>query len=277
MKIKFLGTGASEGTPAIFCECDVCRHARENKGKFLRTRAGVLVDENLLIDFSPDAYTNSIKYDIHLSALKTILMTHSHEDHYFPMDMTSRASFTCLGRIEDILTVYGGEPLEKELKRFGWQRNKELTRNLQFNRVTAKETFETPSGHKVTAYPTDHMLDEECYIYLIQKDGKSYLQCHDSGVPYDWVLETIKQKGVKLDMVALDCTYGMIETEYGGHMNLNQNIRVKNKMQELGIADESTKFYATHIAHCGGHYEAIERKANANGLFVAYDGLDVEI
>lgn len=277
MKIKFLGTGASEGIPAIFCECEVCRYAWKNKGKFIRTRAGVLVDDDTLIDFSPDAYTNALKYDIHLSTIKTVLMTHSHEDHFFPMDMTSRASRFCQGRQEDILTVYGGEPLTKGLKQFGWQRNKELTRNLQYNVVKPKESFETPSGHKVTAYPTPHMLDEECYIYLIEKGGKSYLQCHDSGEPYDWVIEDMKAKGVKLDMVALDCTYGLIEEEYGGHMNLNQNVRVKNKMMEMGVIDERTKVFVTHIAHCGGVNAEIEQKANANGMFVAYDGLEVEL
>ena len=29
MKIQYLGTGAAEGIPAIFCECDTCKKARE--------------------------------------------------------------------------------------------------------------------------------------------------------------------------------------------------------------------------------------------------------
>ena len=28
MKILYLGTGAAEGVPAVFCNCDTCREAR---------------------------------------------------------------------------------------------------------------------------------------------------------------------------------------------------------------------------------------------------------
>lgn len=32
MKIRFLGTGASEGVPALFCKCAVCENARKRRG-----------------------------------------------------------------------------------------------------------------------------------------------------------------------------------------------------------------------------------------------------
>ena len=51
MKITYLGTAASEGLPAPFCTCEVCRRAREAGGKSVRTRSQALVDESLLIDF----------------------------------------------------------------------------------------------------------------------------------------------------------------------------------------------------------------------------------
>ena len=85
------------------------------------------------------------------------------------------------------------------------------------------------------------------------------------------------KKGVKLDALAMDCTYGLIQEEYGGHMNVNQNIRVKAKMEKLGLITEKTLCYATHIAHCGGDVDELEAKANANGILVAYDGLEIEI
>ncbi len=42
MKIKYLGTAAYEGLPAIFCECDTCNEARKRKGKNIRTRSQAL-------------------------------------------------------------------------------------------------------------------------------------------------------------------------------------------------------------------------------------------
>ena len=70
MKIKFIGTGGSEGTPAIFCRCEVCEYARTHQGKYVRTRAGLMIDDELLIDFSPDLYMNSIKFNIYLSKIR---------------------------------------------------------------------------------------------------------------------------------------------------------------------------------------------------------------
>ena len=33
MKIKYLGTAAAEGVPAIFCDCETCRYVRKHGGK----------------------------------------------------------------------------------------------------------------------------------------------------------------------------------------------------------------------------------------------------
>ena len=41
MKIKYLGTGAAEGWPGVFCNCQHCREAREKGGKNICTRSSV--------------------------------------------------------------------------------------------------------------------------------------------------------------------------------------------------------------------------------------------
>ncbi|BFG89672.1 hypothetical protein Q99_00971 [Enterococcus faecalis EnGen0064] len=37
MKINYLGTGAAERIPGIFCNCKLCKYAREKKGREIRT------------------------------------------------------------------------------------------------------------------------------------------------------------------------------------------------------------------------------------------------
>lgn len=37
MIVKYLGTGAAEGIPAVFCHCDVCQYARNHKGTGIDT------------------------------------------------------------------------------------------------------------------------------------------------------------------------------------------------------------------------------------------------
>ena len=50
MKIKYLGTAAAEGIPAIFCECANCKRPRMLGGKNIRTRS------QAIIDFEADGY-----------------------------------------------------------------------------------------------------------------------------------------------------------------------------------------------------------------------------
>ena len=60
MKIHFYGTGASEGVPGFFCECEHCKEARRLGGKNLRTRTCAKLDEEILIDFSMDTYAQTL-------------------------------------------------------------------------------------------------------------------------------------------------------------------------------------------------------------------------
>lgn len=49
MKLQYLGTAAAEGIPAAFCTCPVCKHARQEKGREIRSRSQMLLDGELLI------------------------------------------------------------------------------------------------------------------------------------------------------------------------------------------------------------------------------------
>ncbi len=56
MKVTYLGTGAAEGIPALFCNCEYCKSVKKRGGKEVRSRAQVIVDGELSIDFPPDAF-----------------------------------------------------------------------------------------------------------------------------------------------------------------------------------------------------------------------------
>ena len=65
---------------------------------------------------------------------------------------------------------------------------------------------------------------------------------------------------------------------YVYHMNFEQNIRLKNKLIELNIADENTMFIVSHITHNhAGLHEEIENYFKESGIKVAYDGFSREI
>ena len=82
MDILFMGTAAAEGIPALFCECEMCKYARKHGGKEIRTRSGALIDGKIKLDFCPDSLKHMLDYDIDYTHMKTLLVTHTHEDHY---------------------------------------------------------------------------------------------------------------------------------------------------------------------------------------------------
>ena len=61
LKIKFLGTGTSQGIPVIGCECFVCK-SKKKEDKRLRSSAILQISKkNILIDTGPDLRQQSLK------------------------------------------------------------------------------------------------------------------------------------------------------------------------------------------------------------------------
>lgn len=82
MRIKFLGTGAAEGIPAINCDCAHCTRARNEGGKLVRERNTILFSlpgYELLIECPPEIRGLINKHQI--TKLDGILVTRSRYDH----------------------------------------------------------------------------------------------------------------------------------------------------------------------------------------------------
>ena len=113
MRLKFLGTGASEGVPSLFCNCRVCKNARKVKGKEIRSRACFMIDDDLLIDFPQDVFFDALRYDLDFTAIKYLLITHTHCDHYDYEDLFQRGPYCSVDRTNDILNVYANAAAKK--------------------------------------------------------------------------------------------------------------------------------------------------------------------
>ncbi len=277
VRIKFLGTGASEGIPALFCNCSVCKHAREVLGKEVRTRTSVIVDEGVLIDFPPDTYYHSFINGLDLSAVHSALITHSHCDHFYPHDCIARLSCSSINRTESVLTLYLNETAQEKLGNV-IDKNvfEEIVSNTKTKIIHVGDKFELKGGYDITVLPADHVSSEECVTYLIEKDGKSYLHVTDSAIPPEEFFKALNGKHV--DAVLLDCTFGTLKGKKYGHMTVDDNAEVKSRLIDMGIADDKTVFVAGHIAHCCGlNHEELSRELNKIGIIVGYDGMSLEI
>ena len=287
MKLTFLGTGAGETYPGYWCECPHCTYARKHRGKNLRTNSSMVIDEELLIDIGPSCFDNAARFGVNLSKIKTLLVTHPHEDHLQPQHLYWRNTDESLlpltyvekmrhggPRFTDIpqLNIYGNsfvmETLGKSL---------DDMEELKINLHEIKEGKEEKTdGYRILPVRGNHGSQQGfSHSYIIQKDEKMLLYALDSG-SYDEDQFALIQE-YQYDAVIMEGTTGLNE-QYGGHMCLVNNIRIRDRLKENKCLRENSRFLLTHLSPhwCPPHdwYESI---VASEGLELAYDGLQIEI
>lgn len=276
MKIKYLGTAAAEGVPAIFCHCDVCKYAREHRGKEIRTRAQAMIDDAVLIDFGPDTYSHLLNYNLDITELKHCLITHVHEDHFYPDELVYRQDgFANLKEGTEPLTIYGSKDISEKLHLDG---KNEITKDgsVLFQELTAYQTIQL-EDYKITAFPAYHGTSNP-FFYAIEKDNKSILYAHDTDVFQEEVWDYFVKNQMHFDLVSLDCTGGLVHITYRGHMSFDRNLPIKERMIKSGIATEETVFVANHFSHNGNAtYAAACEFASQHGMVISYDGMEIEV
>ena len=275
MEIQYLGTAAAEGLPALFCDCETCRRARDIGGKEVRTRTQSLVDGKILLDFPPDTYAHALRHSLRLGQIQHLLVTHSHMDHFFPVELIHRHEH--FGHhAKGMLHVYGNAAVEKAfydavlIDRFQVH---PLDDAVRFIRLDPFVDF-MADGYHIIPIPADHDKRETCLIYLIEKDGKCLLYGHDTGMKLSaeaW--ECIFRH--KYDLISLDATMGMKQIE-GYHMGLLDDIAFAKMLEEHGCIHKDTVKVINHFSHNGEMtHQQLEAFAMEHGMVAAYDGMKV--
>jgi phosphoribosyl 1,2-cyclic phosphate phosphodiesterase len=127
MRVTVLGSGTSQGVPAIGCDCTVCR---SEDGRDRRTRPSILIEtpdpdgasdpriarsavassvRYLLVDTSTDLRAQALAHGVR--RVDAILFTHSHADHVLGLDevrrfnQIQRTAIGCYGSVEALADV----------------------------------------------------------------------------------------------------------------------------------------------------------------------------
>lgn len=278
MKITYLGTGAAEGVPAMFCSCAFCKKIRAAGANEFRTRSQVLIDDDLSIDFPPEAYAHSLNFGVDLSALKYVLVTHSHMDHFYAHDFILRGyKYATLSGKK--LTIIGNDEVNKVFAECTRREmKKEVAENIDVKNIVAFQSF-TMGDYRVLSLPAQHGTAEEALLYYVEKGGKGYLHLCDTGALSDEAIEFLKEKGAHAKLITFDCTFLDAAPKAGTrHMCIADNLAIKARLDKAGVTDKDTKCVITHFSHnAQPSREKLSETEKQYPVTAAYDGFTVEI
>lgn len=277
MKLTYLGTAAAEGWPAVFCNCEYCKKAKERGGRNLRTRSQALVNGDMLLDFPSDTYMHMLFNRLDISKVKYCFVTHSHTDHFVPTDILFRVeSCYAHGMTEPRLDFFGNEAVMERFKHFVTDIDDELKGlPIGANLVRAFEPVRV-GDYEVTPLPAFHAPGENAFVYHIKQGGKALLYLHDTGILPESTMKYFENSGVRADLISYDCTYGALPSG-GGHMGLDSVPVLRKELEKIGVSHNGTISVINHFSHNGMliHDELVP-EAERLGFITAYDGLVLE-
>lgn len=272
MEVHFLGTAASEGIPNPYCSCEICNHARKVKGKESRTRSSVIIDQKLQIDLSPEFSWQLHREGVDARKITDLLFTHTHPDHFNIGDLYSRM----IGFAHDVpspLHIYGNDIAISECAKFltGYSKDR-----FRFHSAVPFVTVEF-NGYRMTPLLANHATWEFCYVWFIEKEGRTLFYGHDSG----WFPELTWQwlAGRHIDLTVLECTLGYTgEIHPNNHMSIEAILAAQKRLTETGCCDKKSRIVLSHISHnVKMNHQELERLMLSHDIIVAWDGLKMDI
>ena len=277
MRIRILGSAAAEAVPSLWCQCEVCRIARQNGGKDLRRRTSYLIDGDTMIDFGPDAFWQTWDAGVLWEDLKQIIFTHQHSDHCNPVELGWRRKG--FSQNAPALTIYGSPEIRKYC-------NDIMSKTAMQNVELWPDTtwVEPENGVPMQAYnmeifsiPARHSA-VDARNYILTRDGKSLLIAHDSGF---WTEDAwnIAAAGRPVDCVIFDgtCALKFADVE-DGHMGAEVGVRFRDELLKRGILKKDGLAIVNHFSHNGNSLQAdLEAYFTPYGIEVGYDGKVIEL
>lgn len=267
MKLTVLGSGAAEAIPDPYCSCDVCQIARREGGRHIRGRSAALINEDLLIDLGPDIIGAASQFRLFLGNLATVLITHSHSDHWVPQNLMWREpGFTPTPVVP--LTVYGPEDATRGYEAY-WER---MT-NIAFRPVTGGDQW-TAGAYRIAAVPATHGDGKiEALLYVVDDGTHRVFYATDTSSLSEEAWNVLRPLG-PFDLILLDATSGL---RSGGmaHHGFEKFVETRARMVEEGVLiPEKTTLAAHHFSHNGGlTHTGLVDKYKPYDVTISYDGL----
>lgn len=254
MRLKFLGTGTSQGIPVIGSTHPVCL-STDSRDKRLRTSALLTLDqgEKILIDCGPDFRQQMLMNNE--NQVNAVLITHEHNDHVIGLDdlrpliflNNTKMPIYCLPRV-------GKEIIQRFPYAFADERYPGAP---SFTIEEATEYFSV-CNEKITSIKVMHA---KLPILGYKFKNSAYITDAKS------IDETEKEKLKGLDTLVINCLRK--SDVHHSHYILPEIFAL---VEEL----KPKMTYLTHISHHLGFHRDLEIELPSN-IQPAYDGLEIEI
>jgi phosphoribosyl 1,2-cyclic phosphate phosphodiesterase len=251
MKITFLGTGTSQGTPMIGCNCNVCRSTDERDK---RLRSSILIEtyhRKILIDAGPDFRQQILRADVY--NLDAILITHAHIDHVGGLDDVRALNYINRKPVD----IYAEARVQKALHKifyYAFGSKYPGIPEFEFHTISTNK-FNVANVDIIPIRAYHHRLpvlgfriDNFCYLTDLNAISKKELR-----------------KMYYSDVIVIDA---LQRHKHLSHFSLPET---------LGIIKELNpkRAYITHISHQLDLHSVLEKELPAN-VFAAFDGLILE-
>ncbi|MCF6170051.1 MAG: MBL fold metallo-hydrolase [Bacteroidales bacterium] len=253
IKVRFLGTGTSQGVPVIACPCPVC-HSENKMDK--RLRSSLLIETNgqvFTIDAGPDFRYQLLRE--HVSRLDGILITHNHKDHIAGLDDVRSFNYLMRKPMDIYATTRDQQAIKKEFSYAFSNSNYPGVPSFKLHRLT-DEPFHIGTL-SIQPLPALHLSME---VHGFRIGGFAYLT-DTNYLPAATMAQLLDCKIIVLNALRKE--------PHVSHYNLEQAVRVLEFLRP-------EKAYLTHISHLMGFHSEVEKEL-PDFIRLAHDGLRLEV
>lgn len=242
LKLRFLGTGAADW------------NGPDERGEHRRLTS-LLIDGRVLVDFTAD------KLDVFGGPVDTVLITHSHSDHYDPSAIAQLKP----GQVwvqESWAEDAAADGLPVRAARFG-------------------EWIDLGEGLRAMSVPANHSTaraHEQTSGYLFEKNGLRFLYMTDSA----WIPRGAANLIGKepLDAMAIDATIGPEcpdDWRVFEHTSVEMAGIMVRSMLKSGRLRQGAPVFLTHMARTLWPGQKAAEEMTPAPFVVCYDGLEADI
>jgi phosphoribosyl 1,2-cyclic phosphate phosphodiesterase len=275
MKIKILGSAASDGVPSLFCQCETCRKTREFGGKNIRRRCSYIINDDTIVDYGPDIFMQALDFNIDMNKVKRVFVTHLHDDH---LDLNELCRRKVLDNNHRALDFYAPNDFVALL-----HKHKNISPGdigLNFHPVIPGTTQSDDNLDFSTIEAAHHAIDNDLAVnYIFSYKGKSILIASDTGW---WGKESWEYiKKFKIDAAIIECTFAL-NPQYADkmidHLGSNAAVKFRDELVSLGVLSAAAPVWLTHFSHSGNSlHNELENYFKPYNIGICYDGMEINL